>query len=131
MGGAAASTHDLIRLREPMAVQLEGRVPSWVELALRCTPWVVVRRGRRRDDFLPVGVRGATRADRCAAWVSLANIAEQCSPEELWDSVANGPTRWSHLPDSSQVVPAVAAAVRIDETLATQLGYRQTLPAGT
>jgi phosphoribosyl-dephospho-CoA transferase len=122
---APIAPHDLIRLREPMAVKLEGPAPSWVEPALRCTPWVVVRRGRIRDDRLPVGVRGATRAQRYAAWLSVADIAEQWSPEELWDRLAKRPTRLAYRPESTQTeaVPAVAALSRVAPLLA-HLRYR-------
>jgi len=122
---APVSTHDLIRLREPTAVKLEGPAPSWVEPALRLTPWVVVRRGRIRDGWLPVGVRGATRAQRIAAWLAVADIAEQWFPEELWDGVANRPTRLAYAPESIQTeaVPAVAALSRVAPLLA-RLGYR-------
>jgi hypothetical protein len=40
-----APTHDLIRLREPIALTVDAPVPSWVEPVLRRTPWVVARRG--------------------------------------------------------------------------------------
>jgi hypothetical protein len=53
-----ATTHDLIRLRKPIALTMDASVPPWVEPALRRTPWVVVRRGHVRDGMIPVGVRG-------------------------------------------------------------------------
>jgi phosphoribosyl-dephospho-CoA transferase len=70
-------------------------------------------------------VRGATRAQRFAAWLSVADIAEQWSPEELWDGVANRPTRLPDTPESTQTeaVPAVAALSRVAPLLA-RLGYR-------
>jgi len=46
MPGSPAPTHDLIRLREPIALTVDAPVPSWVEPVLRRAPWVVVRRGR-------------------------------------------------------------------------------------
>ncbi len=122
---APFSTHDLIRLREPIAVKLDGPASSWAEPTLRRTPWVVVRRGRIRDGWLPVGVRGATRAERCAAWLSVADIAEKRSPEELWDGLANHPTCLAYAGESteSEAVPAVAALTRVAPLLA-RLGYR-------
>jgi phosphoribosyl-dephospho-CoA transferase len=122
---APVSTHDLIRLREPIAVKLDGPASSWAEPTLRRTPWVVVRRGRIRDGWLPVGVRGATRAQRCAAWLSVADIAETRSPEELWDGLANHPTCLAHARESTETeaVPAVAALRRVAPLLA-RLGYR-------
>ena len=47
--GSPAPTHDLIRLREPIALTVDAPVPAWVEPALRRAPWVVVRRGRVHD----------------------------------------------------------------------------------
>ena len=78
-----ASTHDLIRLREPTALTADAPAPSWVEPALRRTPWVVVRRGPVRDGRMPVGVRGLTRSQRFAAFVAVAEIADRLSPEDL------------------------------------------------
>jgi phosphoribosyl-dephospho-CoA transferase len=123
-GVTIVSAHDLIRLREPMAVKLEDPAPLWVEPALRRTPWVVVRRGRIRDGWLPVGVRGATRMQRFAAWLSVADIAEQWPPEELWDGVANRPAHLASAKSTqTEAVPAVTALSRVSPLLA-HLGYR-------
>jgi phosphoribosyl-dephospho-CoA transferase len=83
MAGSPAPTHDLIQLREPIALTAEGPAPSWVETALGQAPWVVVRRGHLRDGMMPVGVRGLTRSQRFAAFVSVAEIANRLSPEDL------------------------------------------------
>ena len=58
-----APTHDLIRLREPIALTVEAPAPTWVELALRRPPWVVVRHGRVNDGMVPVGVRSGLPPD--------------------------------------------------------------------
>ena len=34
-----ASTHDLIRLREPIALTVEAPAPTWLELALSPPGW--------------------------------------------------------------------------------------------
>ena len=73
-----APAHDLIRLREPIALTADGPAPSWVEPVLRRAPWVVVRRGPVRDGMMPVGVRGLTRSQRFAAFVAVAEIADGC-----------------------------------------------------
>jgi phosphoribosyl-dephospho-CoA transferase len=83
MSGTPAPTHDLIRLRQPMALTVDGSVPAWVEPALRRTPWVVVRRGYVQDGRIPVGVRGMTRPQRFAAWLTVTEIAERLLPEGL------------------------------------------------
>ena len=38
MPGCPAPTHDLIRLREPIALTADASVPSWVEPALETDP---------------------------------------------------------------------------------------------
>jgi phosphoribosyl-dephospho-CoA transferase len=83
MLASPAPTHDLIRLREPIALMAGGPAPSWVEPVLRRLPWVVVRRGHVRDGMIPIGVRGLTRLQRFAALVAVAEIAERLSPEDL------------------------------------------------
>jgi phosphoribosyl-dephospho-CoA transferase len=112
-----APTHDLIRVREPMALTVDGPVPAWVEPVLRRTPWVVVRRGCVQDGMIPVGVRGMTRPQRFAAWLAVAEIAERLSPEEL-----------TGLPyvlkqTRQDAVPALAALARVAPLLARR-GYR-------
>ena len=114
---APAPTHDLIRLREPIALAAEAPVPAWVEAALGRTPWVVVRRGRIQAGGIPVGVRGMTRLRRFAAWLAVADIAERLSPEEL-----------TGLPyvlkqTRQDAVPALAALARVVPLLARH-GYR-------
>jgi phosphoribosyl-dephospho-CoA transferase len=126
MAGAPAPTHDLIRVRERLAVTSDGRAPSWVEPALRQTPWVVVRRGHIRAGRLPVGVRGITRSQRFAAWLAAADIAERRSPEQLWDDVENRPTPGlAHAPGLARThaMPALAALARVAPLLARH-GYR-------
>ncbi len=83
MKNSAAPTHDLIRIREPIALTADGPVPAWVEPALSRAPWVVVRRGHIRDGMMPVGVRGTARHERFAGLLAFAEIAESLSPEDL------------------------------------------------
>ena len=126
MVGAAAPTHDLIRLREPTVLAADGPTPSWVGPALRRTTWVVVRRVRIQAGRIPVGVRGRTRSQRFAAWLAAADIAERRSPEELWDSVENRPAPGlACAPEQTrtEAVPALAALARVAPLLAIR-GYR-------
>jgi len=107
MIGTPAPTHDLIRLREPMALTVDGPAPSWVEPVLRRTPWVVVRRGYIQAGMIPVGVRGMTRSQRFAALLAVAEIAERLSPEEL--------TGLPYVIEQTRqdAVPALAALARV------------------
>ena len=115
--GPPAPTHNLLRVRDPMALTVDNSAPEWMAPVLRQTPWVVVRRGYVQDGSIPVGVRGATRTQRFATLLAMANIAEQVSPEELTDfrSVLQ-PTR-------RDAVPALAALARVAPLLERR-GYR-------
>jgi phosphoribosyl-dephospho-CoA transferase len=107
-----APTHDLLRLRGPIAATAEGPVPSWVGPMLRRTPWVVVRRGWIRDGLMPVGVRGPARHQRFAAWLAIADIAERLSPEDLAAALH------AIAAERREAVPALAALARLAPLLA-------------
>jgi phosphoribosyl-dephospho-CoA transferase len=115
--GSPAPTHDLVRLREPIALTVDAPVPSWLEPALRWSPWVVVRRGYIQHDVLPVGVRGLTRQQRFAAFLAVGDIAERLSPEDLQGS--------PYLVEQRRraEVPALAALARVGPILAPR-GHR-------
>jgi phosphoribosyl-dephospho-CoA transferase len=117
MAGRPAPTHDLIRLREPIALTVDASVPAWVEPALRRTPWVVVRRGYVLDGMMPVGVRGLARPERFAAVLAVAEIADRLSPEELTDS------RYVIERKRKDAAPALAALARVAPILASR-GHR-------
>jgi phosphoribosyl-dephospho-CoA transferase len=112
-----APTHDLIRLREPVALTADAPVPGWVEPALLQTPWVVVRRGHVCDGMMPVGVRGLARSQRFAAFVSVGEIASRLSPEDL--------TVLYHDMEQKrkEAVPALAALARVAPILSSR-GHR-------
>ena len=116
MANDPAPTHDLIRVRSPAIVadMADCAVPSWVESALARTPWVVVRRGHIQDGKIPVGVRGMTRSQRFAAWLSIDKIAERRSPEGLVDGV---------LKNRHASNPALVALLRVTPVL-KRYGYR-------
>jgi hypothetical protein len=103
--GDPAPTYDLIRLREPVALAAGVAVPSWVEPALRRTPWVMVRRGYVREGMLPVGARGAARHQRFAAFVAVGEIAERRSPEDLTTlPYAIAPRRQDAVPALAEII---------------------------
>jgi phosphoribosyl-dephospho-CoA transferase len=107
-----APTHDLIWLREPIALSTDGPAPSWVEPALKRAPWVVVRRGQVREGMIPVGVRGLARQQRFAAFLAAAEIADRLSPEDLADS------RYAIEQKRGDAVPALVALARVAPILA-------------
>jgi phosphoribosyl-dephospho-CoA transferase len=112
-----APTHDLIRLREPFALKAHAPVPEWVELALRQTPWAVVRRGHIRDGMMPVGVRGPARQQRFGAFLEVVDIADQVMPEELTNP------RYVSERKPKAAVQALVALDRVAPIL-VQRGYR-------
>jgi phosphoribosyl-dephospho-CoA transferase len=81
-GAVRFRVHDLLRLDLGRPL-FEGDVPGWVGRALEAAPWVVVRRAGPVAGRIPVGVRGASRAERFAAAVSALDIVERLSPESL------------------------------------------------
>ena len=62
-------THALLRVAAPDVLQCDTPPPEWVVQELRRAPWVVVRRASVREGLIPVGVRGAARCMRFAAWL--------------------------------------------------------------
>jgi phosphoribosyl-dephospho-CoA transferase len=75
--------HDLLRI-SGMAALLEFRaLPEWAHDSLGAWPWVVVRRARAPDGFVPVGIRGPDRSQRTAALLPLHAVEECISPEDL------------------------------------------------
>jgi phosphoribosyl-dephospho-CoA transferase len=112
-----APTHDLIRLREPFALKVDAPVPAWVELALRQTPWVVVRRGHIRDGMMPVGVRGPARQQRFGTFLEVVEIEDQVTPEDLINS------RYVNEWKPKAAVQALVALDRVASIL-VQDGYR-------
>ncbi len=74
--------HDLLQLSCVAALTDVG-APTWVAAALLRAPFVVVRRDRDRSGWVPVGIRGESRAERRAAWVRGNDIAMTVTPESL------------------------------------------------
>ncbi len=117
MLGRPTTTHDLIRLREPIALLVDGPVPAWVEPALLRAPWVVVRRGHVQAGMIPVGVRGLARQERFAAVLAAEDIVGRLSPEELSES------RHIITRRRKDEAPALAALARVGHILASR-GHR-------
>ncbi|MBV2353879.1 malonate decarboxylase holo-ACP synthase [Streptomyces sp. J2-1] len=79
--------HDLLHLADP------GRLapapcagpdrPGWVRDSLAAAPWAVVRRAPAPPGLVPVGVRGAERGHRWAAFVPAGTVAARLRPEQL------------------------------------------------
>lgn len=74
--------HDLLRLTSAEALEAVDP-PQWVAEALAATPWVVTRRAGEARGRIAVGVRGATRGERFAAFLPPSGVAETARPEDL------------------------------------------------
>ncbi|GGC83516.1 phosphoribosyl-dephospho-CoA transferase [Thalassobacillus devorans] len=76
--------HDLLELKEPLKQLItDASIPDWVHDTLEDAPFVVVRRAPIKNGKVPVGVRGYTRSERFAAFISIDSIARQITPEQL------------------------------------------------
>jgi phosphoribosyl-dephospho-CoA transferase len=74
--------HDLLRLADPLDI-VPTDAPPWVAIALRESPWVVVRRGMAAQGWVAVGVRGKARAHRFAMDIPDTVVTEVLAPEDL------------------------------------------------
>jgi phosphoribosyl-dephospho-CoA transferase len=80
---SAPPVHALLRLGDLDALQWEGLRPDWAWASLQRVPWVVVRRSAHRPGVRPVGVRGALRQQRGAAWLADHAVQECVTPQQL------------------------------------------------
>jgi len=77
------AVHALLRIEGPGVLAAMEPHAEWLAEALRRAPWVVVRRVPHEEQLIPVGVRGAHRAERCAAWLPAPAVREVRTPLEL------------------------------------------------
>lgn len=103
-------THDLLRIEDADQLRADGPVPDWVEKSLAFASFVVVRRVRSSNGLVPVGVRGRTRSQRFAAFVSHDSIRERIAPEEI-----AGRRGWKY--DRLKGTPFATALDYIESTL--------------
>jgi phosphoribosyl-dephospho-CoA transferase len=79
----APAVHALLRVAQLDALIWELPRPDWARVSLQRAPWVVVRRSARRTGMWSVGVRGALRAQRCAAWLPDFAVQACITPQRL------------------------------------------------
>lgn len=80
--------HDLLVLDRMESFACASPRPPWVDFVLSGLCIVVVRRGLRKNGLIPVGLRGATRAERCAGMVARQHVMACITPESLIESTA-------------------------------------------
>jgi phosphoribosyl-dephospho-CoA transferase len=62
---------------------VDASAPKWVEEGLRKNPFVVVRRGLATEERIPIGVRGAERNQRWAAFCYPTLVKSIITPSQL------------------------------------------------
>jgi phosphoribosyl-dephospho-CoA transferase len=75
--------HDLLSIDSDCLTADCLAQPSWVNETFISCPWVVVRRGQAPAGQIAVGVRGATRSERWAAFAREDQIKKIVRPEEV------------------------------------------------
>ncbi len=76
--------HDLLWLTSPCALAFDDQLPAWATPRWLAVAPVVMRRATaQRGDALPVGVRGASRSERHAAWADLGDVLRVVEPETV------------------------------------------------
>jgi phosphoribosyl-dephospho-CoA transferase len=74
-------THTLVRITGAASlIGLDAQCASAAAAALQAAPWVVVRRAEAHPGLIPVGVRGASRSQRFAAWLESRDTLVCVSP---------------------------------------------------
>jgi phosphoribosyl-dephospho-CoA transferase len=76
--------HDLLWLADPAALVVQDSLPRWATPAWLAVSPVVVRRSTTNvPSDVPVGLRGGTRSERCAAHVSAERVMRSLTPEAI------------------------------------------------
>lgn len=107
---SAVTVHTLLRIGGASRLIGDSALPHWVDESLGRAPWVVVRRAAC-ESLVPVGIRGRSRGQRFAAWVSPADIIDSVTPVAL--ACGRG---WRKLSRCAQV-PALAALDQVHEIM--------------
>jgi phosphoribosyl-dephospho-CoA transferase len=76
--------HDLLWIAGAAGVRADGPLPAWAtDEWLRRAPLVVRREHCDAGAALPVGLRGATRSERCKAYLERGALLRRVTPEAL------------------------------------------------
>ena len=107
--------HDLLWVNDASALIPVDALPAWATAAwLSVAPAVVRRAPIRSNDRVPVGLRGATRSERCAAHAAAAGVIRKVTPEDIARCVSVRP--WLH----DSVLPCLRALARLAPALDAQ-----------
>src|SRR5580658_1053483 len=83
--------HDLLQIDPALLTSGCGAEPHWIQETLIVCPWVVVRRAQTSFGRIAVGVRGATRSERWAAFCDGSQVRKIVRPEQLLPSSCRTP----------------------------------------
>lgn len=83
--------HDLLQIDPALLTSGCGAEPHWIQETLIVCPWVVVRRAQTSFGRIAVGVRGATRSERWAAFCHETQVRTIVPPEQLLPSSRRTP----------------------------------------
>lgn len=90
--GIGHRPHDLLWLADAAAIEPVQALPAWATPAWLAVAPVVVRRAPLlAHGRVPVGLRGATRSERCAAHVAAHRVIRAMSPEAIARDAARDP----------------------------------------
>lgn len=109
---SAYRPHDLLWPRNRNALSSSAPLPAWASATWLAHAPLVVRREQMQDPWrIPVGLRGQTRGERAAAYLSQHGIARCVTPEMLASS-----NTWLRFAQGEQ--PAVATLALLAPALA-------------
>ena len=104
--------HDLLWLADATALTISGPRPVWATPAWLAVAPVVVRRAILADPCqLPVGLRGATRNERCAAQAATAQVVRAQTPEDVLSGWLRRAWHGEHRLPCLQTLAALAPAL--------------------
>src|SRR5580698_9535540 len=83
--------HDLLQIDPAFSPSGSLAEPRWARETLIVCPWVVVRRAQPSFGQIAVGVRGATRSERWAAFCDGSQVRTIARPEQLLPSSCRTP----------------------------------------
>ncbi|SAK85588.1 Phosphoribosyl-dephospho-CoA transferase [Caballeronia fortuita] len=77
--------HDLLWISEPRDFRAKAELPAWASPEwLSVAPVVVRREAVSANDIVPVGIRGRTRGERFAAFITSERKSRRITPEALF-----------------------------------------------
>ena len=111
ISAADCRPHDLLWVRDVADLLAVDALPAWATTAWLSVAPAVVRRAPVSADRVPVGLRGATRSERCAAHVAADRVVRKVTPHDI----AHGLSRNAPMQDAK--LPCLRTLARLASTL--------------